>query len=300
MTKRALPIIAALVALLIGCSPSANVAGPASAAPTPDFTQPGVAQAMVTQLMGSAGSTKALMVKITKSSVEVSVLKKDQVITWANRDGQSTKVASDLAYVDQATFDVKSFNFANVGALFHAAAGQSGSDANQSLTIVDYSGGRVMMSVSTQPESRTVFFNPNGSLMEVLDFNTAGGIRRGIIEAIGSRATLTSVAIVPDQAIWAEYPGKRDTTVRRARAAKLPVVTSVRSGDNLPSFSASLVNPSAIWRVLEKARGTSGIDHNSPWSVAIDDRAKRGQPRMYFTFGFTVIVTDMSGNTVSP
>lgn len=254
---------------------------------------------MVTQLMTSAGSTKALMVKITKSSVEVSVLKNSQVITWANRFGQSTKVASDLAYVDQATFDVKSFNFTQIGALFRAAAGQSGSDANQTLTIVDYSGGRVMMTVSTQPETRTVFFNPNGSLMEVLDFDTAGGIRRGIVEAIGTRTSITSLAIVPDQAIWIEYPGRRDTTVRRARAAKLPVVTSVRSGDNLPSFSTSLVNPSAIWRVLEKARGTAGIDSNSAWSVTIDDRAKRGQPRMYFTFGFKVIVTDMSGNTVS-
>ncbi len=92
------------------------------------------------------------MVEIAKDSVQVSVLSAEgKPVTWAHRDGKSAEVPSDLAYVDQATFDVSRFNISNVGGLFRAAASMSGSEEHQSLTIVDYSGGEVVMSVSTLP-----------------------------------------------------------------------------------------------------------------------------------------------------
>ncbi len=62
---------------------------------------------MVDSLLTDAGSRRALMVEITKDSVQVSVLAADgKPVTWAHRDGKSAEVPSDLAYVDQATFDV--------------------------------------------------------------------------------------------------------------------------------------------------------------------------------------------------
>lgn len=253
---------------------------------------------MVQQLLKDAQSQQALMVKIAEHSVEVSVLKDDKVVTWANRDGTVTQVASDLAYVDQATFDVDAFQFDDVGAMFQAAAGQSGSAANQTLTIVDYSGGKVMMSVSTEPESRTVFFSPDGALMEILDFNTEGGLVRGIQAAIGTRQTIYALSVVSDQSVTVDYPGTNDTTIRRTRAQKVPVTTTVRSGAaNLPLFATSAVDPRAIWRVVQSERGTGSISENATWSVTIDNRQK-SIARMYFTFGFTVVVTDLAGNVI--
>ncbi len=282
---------------LTGCTPGGDSSSTPTVA-TPDFRQPGAAKAMVQQLLSDAQSQQALMVKITERSVEVSVLKDDKVVTWANRDGTVTQVASDLAYVDQATFDVDAFQFNDIGAMFRAAAGQSGSAANQSLTIVDYSGGKVMMSVSTEPESRTIFFTPDGLLMEILDFNTEGGLVRGVQSAIGSRGTIYSLSVISDQSATVDYPGPDDTTIRRARAQKVPVTTTVRSGAaDLPLFAASMVDPRAIWRVVQTQRGNEGINENSTWSVTVDNREK-STPRMYFTFGFTVVVTDLAGNVI--
>ncbi|HML50146.1 MAG TPA: hypothetical protein PKD84_01890 [Propionicimonas sp.] len=300
MIRRAILATTVAVALaLTGCTPGTGTASSSPSPEIPDFRKPGAAKAMVEQLLADAESQQALMVKVSQHNVEVSVLKDDKVVTWANRSGTVTQVASDLAYVDQATFDVDGYQFDNVGALFRAAAGQSGSEANQSLTIVDYSGGKVMMSVSTEPESRTVFFTSSGSLLEILDFNTEGGVVGGVATAIGGRTTIYSLSVISDQSVSVEFPGANDTTIRRARAQKVPVTTTVRSGaTNLPLYATSVVDPRAIWRVVQAQRGEGGISENSTWSVTIDNREKRLQPRMYFTFGFTVVVTDLAGDVI--
>jgi hypothetical protein len=286
--------------LLVGCTPVPPTVSPTPSPTTLDFTRPGAASAMVAQLLAEAETEYALMVEVTTDSVEVSVLDDDKTVTWAYRDGKIGEVASDLQYVDQATFPVAKFDISDVGALFRAAAGQSGSAEKQSLTIVDYSGGEVMMSVSTVPESRTVFFNPDGSLLQVLDFDTPEGVATGIRDAVGDRATVYSISVESDQGAWTEYPGGGGTTVRRTRTAKVPVTTNVTDQQvDLPLFLASRVDPQAIWTVADTVRGSAGVSASSRWSVVIDDRQGLGTPRMHFTFGSTVLTTDLEGNVVS-
>ena len=159
------------------------------------------------------------MVEVTTTTVEVSVLDANhEPVTWAYRNGETSEVTSDLQYVDQSTFEVSRFNISNVGALFRAAEGQSGSAQNQSLTIVDYSGGEVMMSVSTVPESRTVFFEPSGALLAMLDFDTPGGIAAGLTDAVGTRATVSSITIQSTQGVWVDYRASARPPSAGARA----------------------------------------------------------------------------------
>jgi hypothetical protein len=253
---------------------------------------------MVTSLLTDAGSERALMVEIAKDSVQVSVLSAEgKPVTWAHRDGKSAEVPSDLAYVDQATFDVSRFNISDVGGLFRAAASMSGSEENQSLTIVDYSGGEVVMSVSTLPESRTVFFNPDGSLLEPLNFDAPGGIVNGIKEAIGLQLTVYSVTVQSDQGAWADYPGEKEgTTVRRTRTAKVPVTTNTRNEtSNLQVFLAARIHPDAVWKIVDAVRGTADVPEDAKWSVVIEDRDHTAVPRMYFTIGSKSVTTDLNG-----
>jgi hypothetical protein len=256
---------------------------------------------MVNSLLVDAGSQHALMVEIAPDSVQVSVLAADgKPVTWANRDGKSAEVPSDLAYVDQATFDVSDFNLSDVGGLFRAAASMSGSEENQSLTVVDYSGGEVMMSVSTLPESRTVFFNPDGSLLDLLNFDAPGGITQGIKEATAGRLTVYSVTVQSDQGVWADYRGDEEgTTERRTRTAKVPVTTNIRSETvDLPVFLVARIHPEAIWKVVDATRGTSDIAEDANWSVIIDDRERTGAPRMHFAIGSKTLVTDLNGTII--
>lgn len=286
---------------LAGCQP-ATATQPSVVVTTPagpDFTQPGTAIDMVQTLIAAAGSDELIMVEIEEDTVSVSALVDGQPVTWAYRDGSIGQIPSDLAYVDQAIFDIDDFNLDDVGGLFRAAESASGSAQNQNLQIVDYSGGEVMMSVSTVPESRTVFFHPDGSMLETLDFNTPGGVSRGVSEAVGTQTAVHSIAVQSEVGAWVDFPGEEETTIRRQRTAKVPVTTHARAETlDLPLFSPSLVDPEAIWAVVDKAIGTEDIPEGSSWSVIVDDRDDEGIPKMYFSIGPRVLVTDLAGTPV--
>lgn len=291
--------------LLAGCGEATPSPSP-SPSPTPvsmDFTKPGVARTMVEALMAKTEARRALMVEITADTVQVTVPGDDQPVTWAYRDGEMAKVASDLQDVGQAQFAVSDFNVSDVGALFRAAAGQSGSSQDQSLTIVGTENtptGDVQMSVSTVPESRTVFFTPGGALLEILDVDTPGGLKRGIADAIGGRGLIYSLTVISNQGVWSEFPGANNTTLRRTRSAKIPAITTVRSAAaNPPLFSSSRVDAAAIWRVVEHVRSSGDASAGSAWSVTVDGRDQTQGPRLYFTFGFKQVVADLAGTIVS-
>lgn len=263
-----------------------------------DFRAPGAAAAMISQLVAKAGSERLLSVEITKDTVEVTVLDQDDTaVAWAYRQGELAEVPTDQQYVDQATFDIQRFNLADVGAMLRAAAGQSGSEQSQTLTIVDYSGGNVTMSVSTVPESRTVFFTPAGALLPVLSFDTPGGISAGLADVVQGHQTAFSVTVDSENGVWAEYAGETDTLIRLTRTAKVPVTTNVsaRSVD-LPQFEVDQVNPRAIWEVVDRLRSNGDLEPSGAWSVVVDDREELGHPRMYFQIGSNVITTDLAGN----
>lgn len=302
---RALAVCLALLApLSAGCQSTAPSPSPsASASPTSvDFTQPGAADRVIDDLMAAANSRQLIMAQIARDTASISVLAEgDTPLTWAHRDGEVKQVTSDLAYVDQATFDIRDFNISDVGALFAAAAEQSESEANQTLQIVDYSGGQVMMTVTTNPESRTVFFNPDGSLVETLDFQTVEGLTAGYAEVVGIRSLVYSVGVKSSLGIWADFPALTATTVtRRQRTAKVPATTIRRSEEaSLPLISTSSIDPATIWTVVQRTVHEHNQRPEPEWSVEIDDRDERGAPRMYFTVGGVSLVTDVDGNEVS-
>ncbi|MDR1712208.1 MAG: hypothetical protein LBR58_10225 [Propionibacteriaceae bacterium] len=268
------------LALLAACEPE----------PTPvplDFTSPGTAQDMVGRLITAAASSDVIMVEVQSNEVAVSVRKDSGPETYAYRDGQIGQVETDLWYVDQASFDVSDFDISDVGALFRAAAGASGSAVNQRLQIVDYSGGKVMMTVSTNPESRAVFFTADGQLLETLDFGTPGGIARGLAEVSG--ASVYAIGIDSKLGVWADSASD-DETIRRHRMAAVPVTTTATQGKPPGKpFSSSIVSAAAIWSIVSRHPGQD-------WSVEITATDKG--VLMRFHFGDTEFTTTLAGKLV--
>lgn len=282
-------------------------ASPPTASPAVvDLTQPGAARDLVRQLIAASGSSQVLMVTIRKREASVSVLKDGRPHTWAYRDGAIREVSSDLAYVDQVTFDPGTFDLSDVGALFRAAAAVSGSDDSQELQIVDlrrveHSALEMKMSVATNPETRTVFFNPDGSLVPTLDFNALSGITGGLDDAIGSHTDATSVTVSSAGGAVIEYPGDGSTTVRRMRTARVPVTDVPRSGaDKLPTFNPRLVTAATVWRVLQRSAASGAFTATTTWSVVADCRGGLTTPRLHFVVGTARSTTDLQGNEVTP
>lgn len=317
-TWRAGAAAVAALALLVGCSPIVGTspsAGPTtSATPTPtatspttlDLRDPGAAQTMVRDLVRASSSQQVIMVSVRAHEASVGVLVDGNPVTWAYRDGAITRVNSDLAYVGQASFDPATFDLSDVGALFRTAAAVSGSASEQELQIVDlrrveHSALELTMSVSTNPETRTVFFNSDGTLVPTLDFNTADGIATGLADAIGTHTSVTALTVDSAAGASITYQADDGSTVIRTRTSKVPVTDVPRSAvDDLPEFNPRLVSAATIWRVLQRYAASGDFGPTTPWSVSTEMHSGSGQPRLRFTIGTASLITDLQGSTVSP
>ncbi|MFT4294034.1 MAG: hypothetical protein QM582_01315 [Micropruina sp.] len=301
-SPRALAAAVVVVTLLGGCTPPTPTTSPSSS-PSPvavDLTAPEQARAMIRRLIAKAGTPRLIQVEIAKEWAAITVVKDDQPETWAWRDNTIKQVDSDVAYVQQRVFSIDEFNIDNIGGLFRAAAAISGSESGQELQIVDSSAGELFMSVSTLPESRTVFFYPDGGLLPTLDFNTEGGIQRGLDDVTATGANALAIGVQSNLGAWVDLPGSATTTIRRLRTSTVPVTINERSQrSDLPTFSVSRVRASAIWRVLADARLKGLFDAGTRWQVTVDDRERTGIPRMHFTIGSTSLTTDLDGQELT-
>jgi hypothetical protein len=240
------------------------------------------------------------MVQASRSEATVTVVVGTQVEAWGYRDGSIKQVATDIQYVDQAIFDINDFNLSDIGALFRAAASVSGSSTQQSLQVVDYSGGDVLMAVSTNPESRTIFFRSDGTLVATLDFHTLSGITEGIADAVGQKHQAFRVGVDSSLGAYIDYVGPNNTTLRRLRPAKFPASTSGRSNaPDRPEFDPTIVSAERIWQVLSALKAKGELTGQTPWSVVVEDRDASGTPKMFFTVAGKSFTTTLDGQTVS-
>ncbi len=238
------------------------------------------------------------MVELTRQTAAVSVLgaESGEPVTWTYRDHRIQQVDSDLQYVDQASFDLADFDLSDVGRLFRIAAALSDSTDAQTLQIVDYSGGRVMMTVSTNPESRTVFFNPDGSLLPELDYHTPAGIAAGLADVLQGRVVVRQVGIDSEAGAWAGYAGPGNTTVRCQRPPKVPVTTVTRDDPPPPeAFSVKEVDAQVIWQVLQRTMLAHDLKPDTTWSVIMEVSAGSGELRLHFQVGAVSLITDSGG-----
>lgn len=283
-------------------APTPSLAG--TPAPSPatvlDLTAPGAARPALDRLVAAAGSDLVLMVSLTRTDAAVTVLKNGAAETWALRGGDPRRVESDTTYVSQATFALDRFNLTDVGALLRTAAAVSGSDQRQELQIVDYSAGLVMITVSTNPESRTVFFNPDGTLLPTLDLDAVWGLQQGFSDAVGLRKAVHAVGFGSQVGVYADVPGAQShAIVRRQRTARVPVVVTSRTDPNPPpTFDPSRVDPAVVWGVLTAARRQDGGASGQEWSCVVDQR-DRTTLRMHFQVGTQRFTTDLAGHRVA-
>ncbi|MFP5416216.1 MAG: hypothetical protein ACLGHZ_04970, partial [Actinomycetes bacterium] len=197
-------------------------------------------------------------------------------------------------------FDPGDFELGDVGALFRAAESVSGSRQGQTLQIVDYSAGLVSMSVSTNPESRAVFFNPDGTLLPTLDFTSLWGLRQGYAEVVGPRGAASALGFGSSVGVYLDSPREADGSYRRRlRTARTPTIVTPRSdAATLPAFDPARVRPEVVWAVLDGMLTAETFTLDQEWSCVAADREGTGTPRLYFTVGDRSVVTDLDGGSV--
>ena len=302
MVKRS--IIGVLVAGvgLVGCSvlPPVNTPTPSvtPSGPQISLSQPGVAATIVGELVAKAGTNLAIRLVITDTTASMTFVQDDKAVTLGWQDGVVEPVDSDITYVGQAVFAVDSFTLTNVGQMFAEAAALTGSNAKQELQINEYNTGRVLMTVTTSPESQTIFFRQDATIINWLSFEAPAGVS----EALRDVATGTDVIAVGlnDQGLYADARVDSSTIERIVRPAKLPAYSALRSASSdLTAFNPNILDATMLASLLaDKAPELSGnADATATW--VIDTRDNLGAPTIRLTVGLTTRVYDLAGADIT-
>jgi len=289
---------------LTGCTADPAVdtpSAPSMATPsvsTPPLSEPGAADGAVQALIAKAGTNLAIRLAITDTTASMTYVQDEKAVTLGWQDGVVAPEDSDITYVGQAIFAVDSFNLSNVGAMFAQAAALTGSSTKQELQINEYNTGRVLMTVTTTPESQTIFFRQDATVINWLQFNTTDGVA----EALRDVATGTDVIAVGlnEQGLYADAMVDNSTIERVVRPAKLPAYSALRTGSSdLKAFDPSILDAATLASMLsEKAPAIAGNpDATATW--VIDTRDNLGAPTIRLSVGLTTRVYDLAGNDIT-
>jgi len=300
----------ALAIVTTGCGPSSTTdptpgvseSATPSPSPTPalDLLAPGVARTVVDLLREAAGVSGIIKVDVDATTASLAVVVDNEAHTYAWTAGTIAEVESDVAYVQQATFDPDDYNFDDVAAMFAEAAKISGSSSNQQLQIVEYNEGRVMMTVTTRPESMPVFFRPNATPIDQLDLTSASGLETAINDATDGHDEVLSMGYTENEGFWVDTPGAAEGQIdRRTRAAKLPAWTATRKENtSFVPYAVSMVDPETIATLLTVLPTRVDKD-GANISFTIDTRDQRSQPTIHFDVGGTTVITDLTGRDMT-
>ncbi|MCL1841636.1 MAG: hypothetical protein FWF75_07835 [Propionibacteriaceae bacterium] len=296
-------IAAVLAGLLVaGCGTAPTVPSatktPSPSSPSINLAAPGAASAAVSQLVAQTHGNPVIRITVTTTDATLTYVQDDQAITLDWDGGQVTPVDSGITYVDQQPFDPSDFNLRDIGSLFAQASAVAGSSAQQELQINEYNQGKVLMTVTTSPESQTIFFRPDGTMINAISFTTVAGITEAMADTTGDGAQVIQIGIDATQ-FWADVRVSPTEIEHRVRPAKLPEYTVVRKATTKDeTFAPSQVEPAVVAHLMatlpaQLASPTSSI------SMVMDMRSNLGFPTMRFTVGLTTVVYSPSGNDIT-
>lgn len=255
------------------------------------------AQRVVAELHRVAGRLPVVKLDISTDQATLTVVTPEHSVkSYRWRDNVVSGVDSDVQYLGQTTFYPVQYPLGQIRRMFDNAALIAGSSTGQVLQIVEYKSGWVYMSVTTRPESKTVFFNRDGSAVPELGFRSVEDITRGLADVVSSTFLVRAVGFGPDQGYWADIPQTGNILERRTRKGSMPVFDWRRTDPTtLPPFDSSLINPSAIARSIS----SFATSPDEICTVSIDNQFQRSQPVIRYDCGGRITFTDMEGRDMT-
>lgn len=307
-----------MVVLLAGCSstpapeptvtPSAGPSGSASpepsASPSPSIAFPvpmsitqdlihGGAKQVVQRMMEITNNRPALKLDISATEVTLTVLDAQQKpVTLRWRTNQITPVDSDLEYLEQPTFRPTDYPLGNISDLFDTATRMGATGTDKILQIVEYRHRGVYMSVTTTPETKTVFFERDGTAVRNLGFTSVADLNDGLAAVIGGSRAVTQIGFGPGTGYWADLPPSSGVTERRIRSAALPVYSTRRNeASSLTPFDPTQINTLVLARAVQRFSTDTKIE----CKVEVDNRYKRDSPIIRLDCGGRTHFMDLEG-----
>ncbi|AFV88843.1 hypothetical protein PACID_10130 [Acidipropionibacterium acidipropionici ATCC 4875] len=309
---RRLAVVVAGLTLLAGCRGATTPAPPepSRASMTPSSTISAsasllsgrTARSIVDELVTASGNSPVTKVDITSRAVSISVRAGSSPQIWTWQGGRITTSSPQSAQTVSRPFDPDSFAIDHLDRILSVAARATGSSKNQELQILEYNQGVVLMSVSTRPETRPVFFRADGSLVTTVDFTTVAGMTEALRDAVGEDTQVLSVAYQPGKGLMVDTrTGTDGIVLRRTRSADMPAWAVERRGDTGAAlFSPSDISPAVLADLMTRVPTVlSKPAEASKLSFTIDMSDRRSLPTIHFTLAGSTMVTDLEGKDIT-
>lgn len=288
-------------------TPSRSYTRRPSPSPSPDETLPADfpiegelvdhAEEVVDELHRVASEQPALKLDVTTTQATLTVVgDDDQVHTYRWRDGVIAVADSDVQNLGQASFDPTNFPLHDLRRILDVAALHAMSSENQMLQVVEYRGGEVYMTVTTRPESATVFFQRDGTVVKALDTHSVADVTAGLKAVTGSTQLVLAVGFSTEEGYWADVPKDEGVIERRTRIGTLPTFRAQRTETlGLEPFDPLLLDATAITVAIANFRE----DPEQNCAVVVDNRHERVQPVVRYDCGGNIFHTDLQGHDMS-
>lgn len=256
----------------------------------------GDAGAVVNELHRVSGELPVLKVDVTETEATLTALQPDRsVISFVWRDGEITRTDSDIQYLEQATFDPSDFPIASIGRMFSVADLQ-GVRGDLILQIVEYREGQVLMTVTSRPESKTLFFRQDGTAVPMLGFTSVADLTTGIAEVVDDATKVYSVTINPTTGYAVDLPGGSGVVINRTRQAAMPTYETKRTeAATLETFDPALIEPAGLAKAIARTQETP----DQACTVTIDLALKRSAPVAKVQCGATTAYSDLHGRDMT-
>ncbi len=255
----------------------------------------GGAATVVAKLHELSGLRPALKLDVSEDEVTLVVLDRDLAARgYRWREGIIEPAETDVQYLRQTIFWPTDFALDNVHLIFDNAALLGTSSSGQNLQVVEYRPGQVLMSVTTTPESATIFFRPDGSVFRSLGTTSVADIREGIEAVTEGARRVYSVGFNAQLGYWSELPADDEATERRARMSNRPTYYSQRTGTSaLATFDPGMVDPAALAQTAASHNTGEGC------AVEIDNRFDRVQPVVTYQCDGETYHSDLQGRDLT-
>jgi len=318
--RRAIAI--AMVVLLVGCSftsdpeptraPSATTSDSATpepgvtSSPTVVFPVPmsvtqdlikGGAKQIVRRMMEITNNRPALKLDVSASEVTLTVLETNQkpfTLRW--RANQIAPAESDIQYLGQTTFRPTDYPLGNISELFNIATRMGATGTEKVLQVVEQRSGEVYLTVTTTPETKTVFFEKDGTAVRNLGYTSVADLTDGLAAVIAGSRAATQIGFGPNTGYWIDLPANNGITERRIRSAALPVYTTrLKETSSLTPFDPIQLNALVLARSIQKFNHGSKAECR----IEVDNRYRRKTPIIRYDCSGRVHFTDPDGTEYS-
>ena len=253
------------------------------------------AAGVVDVLHRAAARLPVLKVDVTTTQATLTALTPDEdVVSFRWSEGVVDAATTDFQYLGQATFDPADFPLASIGRMFDVAdlRGVHGEPIYQ---VQEYREGVVMQTVSSLPETATVFFRLDGTAVPFLGVTSAVDIADGFDAVTDELDLIHQFGFTDERGYWATYP-EGDEARTRIRLGGVPAYEIPATEAELPqAFDPALIDPAVISMVLSRHRD----DPEQPCEVAVDMSLRRSAPVMEVLCDAETFYADLDGRDMT-